>query len=248
MQETPLDCPGTRPIPSLTPSPNTLEHLVVIHYPETGGRSCLSGGLCEEILRCIDRERDRQRSADPPLAAHRHGGEPDGGPRVHDPVLYHPHDSLVLLVMAWIASGRSLPARLLLCVVLSITCVGLIYHLLLAHLNPLQGLALAADHGVHTVVPLLTVAWWLLWGEKPALRWSDSLLWVTWPLTYCAYALARAEFSGFYPYPFLDLSELGPAQLVVNLVSMTLAFAVVGLTLIGLGKVAEAARAKAANP
>ena len=159
-------------------------------------------------------------------------------------------NTLVLLVMAWIwiAAGQAVSARLMLCVVISITCVGLIYHLLLAHLNPSHGLALASDHGLHTVVPCLTVAWWLLWGEKPALRWFDSLLWIIWPLAYCAYALARAEFSGFYPYPFLNLPSLGSAQLVANLVSMALVFAVVGLALAGLGKVAAAARAKAGKP
>jgi hypothetical protein len=157
-------------------------------------------------------------------------------------------NTLVLLVMAWIAAGRAVSARLMLCVVISITCVGLIYHLLLAHLNPSRGLALASDHGLHTVVPCLTVAWWLLWGEKPALRWSDPLLWIIWPLVYSAYALARAEFSGFYPYPFLDLPSLGSAQLVTNLVSMALVFVVVGLALTGLGKVTVAARARAVKP
>ncbi len=157
-------------------------------------------------------------------------------------------NTLVLLVMAWRAAGQAVSARLMLCVVISITCVGLIYHLLLAHLNPSHGLALASDHGLHTVVPCLTFAWWLLWGEQPALRWNDSLLWIIWPLAYCAYALARAEFSGFYPYPFLDLPSLGSAQLVANLVSMALVFQVVGLALTGLGKVAVAARAQAVKP
>lgn len=154
-------------------------------------------------------------------------------------------NTLVLLVMAWIAAGRAVSARLMLCVVISITCVGLIYHLLLAHLNPSHGRALASDHGLHTVVPFLTVAWWLLWGEKPALRWNDPLLWIIWPLAYCAYVLARAAFSGFYPYPFLDLPSLGSARLAANLVGMVLVFAVVGLALTGLGKVAAAARTQA---
>lgn len=157
-------------------------------------------------------------------------------------------NTLVLLVMAWIAVGRAVPARLMLCVVISITCVGLIYHLLLAHLNPLRGLALAADHGVHTVVPCLTVAWWLLWGEKPALRWNDPLLWIIWPLAYCAYALARAAYSGFYPYPFLDLPSLGSARLAANLVGMVLVFAVIGLALTGLGKATAAAHTQAVKP
>jgi hypothetical protein len=154
-------------------------------------------------------------------------------------------NALVLLVMTRIAAGRSVSAQSMLCVVISITCVGLIYHLLLAHLNPLQGLALAADHGVHTVVPFLTVAWWLLWAEKPALRRIDPLLWIIWPLAYCAYALARAHFSGFYPYPFIDLPNLGSARLAANLMGMALVFAVVGFALVGLGKMAATARARA---
>ena len=157
-------------------------------------------------------------------------------------------NTLVLLVMAWIAASRAVSARLMLCVVISITCVGLIYHLLLAHLNPLRGLALAADHGVHTAVPCLTVAWWLLWGEKPALLWKDPLLWIIWPLAYCSYALTRAAFSGFYPYPFLDLPSLGSVRLAANLVGMVLVFSVVGLVLTGLGKVTAVARAQTMKP
>lgn len=145
-------------------------------------------------------------------------------------------NTLVLLAMALIACGVRLPPRSVLALVVAIAGVGLIYHALLARLVDLDGLDLLADHGVHTVVPLLSVLWWILWAEKVSPRRADPALWVVWPLIYCAYALLRAQASGFYPYPFIDLPTIGPSRLALNMVLLIAGFTLIGATLAALSR------------
>jgi hypothetical protein len=146
-------------------------------------------------------------------------------------------NALVVLSLGAIATGSSISPSIIRALVIAIACVGIIYHAVLAHLLDLSGLDLLADHGVHTVVPLLAVWWWLRHAPKPANRVADVCLWVIWPVIYCAYVLVRAVYSGFYPYPFLNLPELGWNGLAINIIGLLIAFVIVGLALVGLGKV-----------
>lgn len=151
-------------------------------------------------------------------------------------------NAIVMVLMLLIASGRHAPVRWLKAVVIAIVIVGIIYHLLLAHLVEFVGLAFWADHGVHTVVPALSVLWWLVFALKPPLRAVDLIIWVAWPVLYCTYILIRANFSGFYPYPFLNLPELGWSGLSISIAGMLVSFVVVGLILTAIGRIASTVR------
>lgn len=133
--------------------------------------------------------------------------------------------------MIMIGSNRRLPDGLFMALVVAIVCVGVLYHLLLAHLWSPQGILFFVDHGVHSIVPLLTFLWWLFFSNMSALSWSDSFKAMLWPLVYVVYVLVRAQWSDFYPYPFLNLNELGAGRLVVNIVCLSLVFFMVGLVL-----------------
>ncbi len=145
-------------------------------------------------------------------------------------------NALTFALMVWIAFGGNVSGRFIRAIVISIVCVGLIYHTLLAHLVTLSGIELWADHGTHTFVPLLSGLWWLFLAPKPGVRAADLGLWVVWPLLYCAYILVRGSFSGFYPYPFLNVPEIGWQSLGINIVGLSLAFVVVGVILSTLGR------------
>lgn len=126
----------------------------------------------------------------------------------------------------------------------SIVMVGVIYHLLLAsRWNP-QGLQLLADFIHHTVVPLLFALFWLL-RPHGSLRWVDAALLVIWPLAYCAYALTRGAFDGWYAYYFLDPTRVTIMQLAASIVLQSAGFLVCALIFIGVDK-AIARRAVAA--
>lgn len=145
-------------------------------------------------------------------------------------------NAIVMVIMALIAAGRTVSARLVKAMVISIVIVGIVYHLLLAHLVDFVGLAYWADHGVHTLVPGLSLLWWLFLTSKPAFQWSDLGLWVVWPIVYCCYILIRASFSGFYPYPFLNLPELGWNGLAVSIAGLLVSFVFIGLIISAIGR------------
>ena len=147
-------------------------------------------------------------------------------------------NAITFLVLAWIAAGRDLPPRWIKAVVIAIACVGVVYHSLLAHLVNLNGLELWADHGTHTFVPILTVAWWIFLAPKPDYRTRDLPLWIAWPSVYCVYILTRASYSGFYPYPFLNVPEIGWGGLARAVGGLLLGFVLVGLVLGWSGRLA----------
>jgi len=143
---------------------------------------------------------------------------------------------LVCLTMAVAAAGRRTPPVWIGALVVAIAGVGIVYHLVLAKLWNPQGLQWVADQGLHTAVPVLTSLWWLGFADKTRARWRDALIAILWPLVYCVYALTRAEFSGFYPYPFLDLTKLSLGELATNIAALTAGFIVLGLVLVLLAR------------
>lgn len=143
-------------------------------------------------------------------------------------------NTLVFALFAAIAFGVQVQARLIMALTIAIVGVGIVYHVALAHLLDLSGLALLADHGVHTVVPALTLIWWLWFAPKERFRPMAIPVWIAWPLIYCIYIMIRASGSGFYPYPFLNVTELGVGLVARNIVILSLAFVAIGLLLTAL--------------
>ncbi|MEO9615049.1 MAG: Pr6Pr family membrane protein [Nitratireductor sp.] len=117
-----------------------------------------------------------------------------------------------------------------------ICAVGVVYHLVLATLWKPEGLAWWADQGLHTAVPILVLIWWLTLANKAGLQHRHAFLWLIWPAFYCVYALARGAVSGFYPYPFIDVANLGIGQVAVSISGLLLAFFVGGLGQVALSR------------
>lgn len=141
-------------------------------------------------------------------------------------------NTAVMILMFVIAYGRNISQLFKLSIVVAITGVGIIYHLLLAHLWSPEGLVWLADQGVHTLVPIVTIVWWLLFSIKIKFSYKQSIFMIIWPIIYTVYALIRAEFSGVYPYPFLDLATLGFKGLMSNVLGIIIAFLTLGILFI----------------
>ncbi|MEL6691114.1 MAG: Pr6Pr family membrane protein [Pseudomonadota bacterium] len=133
-----------------------------------------------------------------------------------------------------VALGRAPAPRWLTGLMLWIGLVGLVYHAVLAALWEPEGLVLVADILVHTVTPLGTFTYWLFFVGKGVLRWGDLRLWIAWPLIYSIYALGRGAVDGIYPYPFLDVGELGLAGVLMNVAALGAAFALAGALVLAL--------------
>ncbi|MGE0743039.1 MAG: Pr6Pr family membrane protein [Hyphomonadaceae bacterium] len=118
----------------------------------------------------------------------------------------------------------------------AIIMVGIVYHLLLAHLWDPQGWQRAADIGLHTVTPIVFALYWL---SRPhgALKWVHAALCMIWPLGYCLYALARGALDGWYAYPFLNPTTTTLFALITNIAGQSAGFFVAALVLVAIDKV-----------
>jgi len=119
---------------------------------------------------------------------------------------------------------------------MSIVIVSAIYNLMLRQLWSPSGWLLVADVIVHDAMPLLYLAYWWLAVPKGGLRWTQVLAWQSYPAGYFFYVLLRGTASGWYPYPFLDVHELGYAQVLIDAIGVLAAFIVVALLLVALGR------------
>ncbi|MBS7670183.1 Pr6Pr family membrane protein [Croceicoccus gelatinilyticus] len=145
-------------------------------------------------------------------------------------------NAAVTVVMLRLALGRVPGHRLMLALVTAIAMVGIVFHAVLADLQTFSGLDAVTNQGFHTVIPALTVLWWVVFGGTPGILWRD-LAWVLpWPVVYTAYALVRGAVTGAYPYPFLDVAQIGGLMLGVNVLALTAIFLVVGAIFVGIAK------------
>ena len=117
-----------------------------------------------------------------------------------------------------------------------IIIVAVIYHYLLAKLWNPQGWQLVADTIEHVVAPALYVIDWALFVPKGTLRFKSAFVSLVFPLGYAAYSLVHGAATGFYPYPFIDVSHLGYDKVLTNMVMLLLAFGGLGLLLIALDR------------
>ncbi len=133
---------------------------------------------------------------------------------------------LVLLTSVWLLVEPTGPGRLWrvlrLDALVGITVTGLIYVTLLRPLVDLHGIPKLTDIAFHYVAPLGTVVGWVLFG--PRRRITDGVLgWsLVWPALYVAYTLAHGAASDWYPYPFIDVTQLGYAVALRNGVGVAL--------------------------
>lgn len=119
---------------------------------------------------------------------------------------------------------------------MSIVIVSAIYNLMLRQLWSPSGWLLVADMIVHDAMPLLYLVYWWLAVPKGALRWPQVLAWQSYPAGYFAYVLLRGAVTGWYPYPFLDVTTLGYVQVLMDAIGVLVAFIVVALLLVALGR------------
>lgn len=99
---------------------------------------------------------------------------------------------------------------------LGIIITGLVYETILAQLIHPEGWALAATIGFHYISPWATVIGWLIFGPRPRMTWATTALAFIWPIAWLVYTFVRGAVTGWYPYPFLNVTEIGFADAVRN--------------------------------
>lgn len=110
-----------------------------------------------------------------------------------------------------------------------ITVTGLVYSAVLAADAKLQGLQYVTNTLEHYVTPILAIVTWALWGPRRWLRLSSVATAMVLPVAWLAYTLVRGAFVDAYPYPFLNVADLGLSRVVVNIVGILCIGLVLGL-------------------
>jgi hypothetical protein len=108
--------------------------------------------------------------------------------------------------------------------------------------NP-AGAQLWADLGLHYLVPLSYLTWWLWWAPHGGLRWSDLAKWLLFPLAFLAWTCVRGTWVHEWPYPFLDVDALGIATVLRNALGVLGVMLAVGLAVLGVDRGLSAPRA-----
>ncbi|MCW5956062.1 MAG: Pr6Pr family membrane protein [Pyrinomonadaceae bacterium] len=117
-----------------------------------------------------------------------------------------------------------------------ISIVGLVYSLFLRSVWDPQGWQSVADHALHDAIPLAYVLYWLTSAPKDGISWIEPLKWLVYPLTYMAYSFARGAVAMWYPYWFVDVTQLGYSTALTNSALVLTAFVVVGAVYVVLAK------------
>ncbi|WP_114750122.1 Pr6Pr family membrane protein [Pleomorphovibrio marinus] len=116
-----------------------------------------------------------------------------------------------------------------------ILVVGLVYQIALRPIWDPQGLQKIVDELLHSVMPLMVgLYWWKYTGFIPT-PWRNIPKWLIYPFSYLIYVLIRGRYSGFYPYPFLEVSDLGWQGVLINITFIVILFLFLSSLLVGLG-------------
>lgn len=114
---------------------------------------------------------------------------------------------------------------------LCIAVTGIVYNTVLRGLVTLTPSGAVANSMLHDLAPLFAVVVWLWVGPRP--RVAAATVWwsVVYPIGWLVYTFVRGAVTGWYPYPFLDVSVQGypgalTAAAVVAVVFLVLAWGV----------------------
>jgi hypothetical protein len=134
--------------------------------------------------------------------------------------------------------GRALLAPpMAVATVVYITVTGATFYFILAKLYHLEGWTKHLDHLLHYVMPPAFVVFWLVFVPKGRLHLRNVAWMLAAPLVYAAYTLVHGPFSGFYPYPFVDVPQIGYVHVFANIGKFIVLFTLVGCVYVLIDRV-----------
>ncbi|HVG12636.1 MAG TPA: Pr6Pr family membrane protein [Flavisolibacter sp.] len=147
-------------------------------------------------------------------------------------------NTLVALFYTTRAAGTSSYNRagILTALAVYITIVGLVYQVVLRGIWQPTGMQRLVDELLHTVNPVLFILYWYLYEKKSEVQYRQIRGWLVYPLLYLVLILFRGHISGFYPYPFVNVAEIGFGKTMINSLLLMLFFILIASGFIAIGK------------
>jgi hypothetical protein len=86
-----------------------------------------------------------------------------------------------------------------------------------------EGWLFVSDSGLHHVMPIVFLGFWMVYVPKGTLELRHLSMWLIFPILYAIYTQLHGS-----PYPFLDAEQVGRVQVAVNMGLMLFSFATLG--------------------
>ncbi|WP_026942924.1 Pr6Pr family membrane protein [Hellea balneolensis] len=122
-------------------------------------------------------------------------------------------------------------------IALYILVVAIVYYGLLAKDHNPEGISALMNVGLHFVMPVLYLLDWAVIAAKDKIAFKSAPYWTLYPIAYGVFNLVRGHMTGFYPYPFLDISKIGIGAVSLNMLGFALFYGIGALAFIFLGRV-----------
>ncbi len=108
-----------------------------------------------------------------------------------------------------------------------ITITGVVFAVLLSGLQEELDTHIAfVNFVVHYLIPAVLVVDWFLDPPRHRLGSRIAAAWLVYPLAWFAYTLVRGSSTGWYPYPFVDVTRHGYSGVLARGVVFILAFGI----------------------
>lgn len=117
-----------------------------------------------------------------------------------------------------------------------ITVVGAVYQIMLRPIWDPKGMFRLADELLHSLIPLMFITYWYKFEEHHKVDYRQIAYWLLFPLGYLIYTIIHGYYSGYYPYPFVNVSEIGMERVLLNSLILLFVFISLSMTYIFIGK------------
>ncbi|MDQ3672121.1 MAG: Pr6Pr family membrane protein [Actinomycetota bacterium] len=133
-------------------------------------------------------------------------------------------------------------------IVLYMAITGVVFALLLSGLQEeLQTTIPWVDFVVHKLMPAVLVLDWIVDPPRHRLPLWAAAAWLSFPFGWFVYTLARGSSVDWYPYPFVDVDELGYGGVLARASLLLVGFALAALAVLLLGNRLAGRRAAPAS-
>ena len=157
---------------------------------------------------------------------------------------------LVIAILTWVffkpKSDSEVRKVLEFSALINIIITAVIYWVLLSLVWKVEGSHSVGSWLVHYIVPALYVTNWILFRPKLTMTIKEVIAALLVPVLYLVYILWRGLLTNFYPYPFVDISQIGYSQVLTNIffimlffIFVTTLFAIINNRLVAKGKIVK---------
>lgn len=112
--------------------------------------------------------------------------------------------------------------------------VGFVYNTVLRFIWEPTGLQRIVDEMLHLIIPVVFITYWYFSIESNTIKWKSFFYWLLYPMIYLVVILIRGHFANYYPYPFVNVMELGYSEVAINSLLLTLFFGFISCIVIGV--------------